>query len=47
MDNSGQRRDMASRPRGRFTSLPSTPGQAVVFYSRNTVLGGATIEKAL
>jgi tRNA-specific 2-thiouridylase len=24
-----------------------TPGQAVVFYSRNTVLGGATIEKAL
>ena len=24
-----------------------TPGQAVAFYSRNTVLGGATIEKAL
>jgi tRNA-specific 2-thiouridylase len=24
-----------------------TPGQAVVFYSRNTVLGGATIDKAL
>jgi len=24
-----------------------TPGQAVVFYSRSTVLGGATIEKAL